>query len=153
MITDEQVRRIALFFLFSLMDEKIALQAAHRTVAQLKAQTSMNQPAAPSSMSDVDLIRILRKHHGHYQKLLPRNRPTGVPVGAWSLPEGLDLSAWIKFQKDALEHETVAIVLSRILGYPEETIAEGLNITLGTARYRIGKGVRQLGMVARGIKV
>jgi hypothetical protein len=153
---DEQVRRIALFFLFSLMDEKVALQAAHKTIAGLKAAGEAvsgsvthdftSTSGSSSATSAITIIAALRKMHDQHRKLVPRNRPLMIPNSAWSLPENVDAEAWIKFQKDSADTEIVAVVLSKILSYSDQDIAEGLNVSLGTARYRIGKGVRQLGM-------
>jgi DNA-directed RNA polymerase specialized sigma24 family protein len=151
MISDDLVRGIALFFLFSLMDEKAALLAAQKVVATLKAQQKPREKSDSSeSASRVALIKILRKTFEQQRKLQPRNRPTAPPSEAWVLPPELaDVKPWQKFQKDAADVEIVAVVLSRILGMTDHEIAEGLNISLGTARYRVGKGMRHLGSSLR----
>lgn len=144
MVTDEQVRWIALFFLFSLMDEKVALQAAHKSIAHLKATTSASLDPA-SSEAKVILIRTMLKDLEQYRKVISRQKITPVTEATWSLPDQFDLTAWAKFQKDASESEVVAVVLSRILGVSDSELAEGLGVTMGTARYRVGKGIRHLG--------
>jgi DNA-directed RNA polymerase specialized sigma24 family protein len=148
MISDELVRRTALFFLFSLMDEKAALLAAQRAVATAKAQQALG--AENQSFPRVALIRILRKTFEQQRKQQPRNQPTTPPSEAWVLPSDLaDIKPWQKFQKDAADGEIMAVILSRVLGMTDHEIAEGLNISLGTARYRIGKGMRHLGSCLR----
>jgi len=146
MVTDKQVREIALFFLLTLMDERVSVQAAQKTVSQLKA-TSLS-----AETSDKDLIRILRKIHDQHRKLLPRNRPSTTPQQVWNIPQTVAIGPWIKFQKDASEPEVMALVLGKVLRYDEAAIAAGLNISLGTAQYRIGKGVRHLGLIAKNAK-
>lgn len=150
MITDEQVRWIALFFLFSFMDESLALQSAHKTIAQLKA-TGVLKNGMPTgeSVSNVALIRALRKILEQQKKSLPRNRTVVPPDNAWIPPDHMDMGPWAKFQKAAAPEQLVAVILSRILKFKDHEIAEGLNVSLGTARYRIGKGVRQLGSFTR----
>ena len=150
MVSDEQVRAIALFFLLSLMDEKVALQASEKVIANLKTKKAR---AETESVSDEALIQVLRQSHDQHRHLVPRNRATDAPQAAWDLPDKFDLVPWIKFQREAGENEILAVVLSRVLGFKDDVIASGLNVSLGTARYRIGKGMRQLGVHARGARV
>ena len=149
MIADEQVRWIALFFLFSLLDEKTALLASETAVAQVKAIPANDSPLVDESARRVQLISILRKVFEQNRKALARNRPATLPETSWVLPEGIDLRTWAKFQKDSSDGEVISVVLSKILGFTDYEIAEGLHISVGTARYRIGKGMRQLGTSIR----
>ena len=144
MVSDADTRAIALFFLFSLMEEKVALHAAHKTVAHLKSHT-----APDAEVDRDDLIGVLRKMFDQHRKLAPRNQTSAPPDTAWKLPPGMDASAWSKFQKEAGENEIIAVTLSRLLSFSDEDIAAGLGISLGSARYRIGKGVRQLGAILK----
>lgn len=141
MLSDEQARGIALFCLFTLMDEKTALAAAHRAVAAAKAAA----PKASQSPSDTAIVTILRKTFDSHRKQLARNRPVEAPT-RWSFPPGVDAQAWTKFHKDSSDAEIVALVLAKILKFPEDAIAEGLNVSIGTLKYRLGKGMRQLGV-------
>lgn len=150
MITDEQVRWIALFFLFALLDEKTALAAAETAAAQVKALPVPEGPLVDESARRVSLISILRKVFETNRKALARNRPLVMSEGVWTLPEGIDLRGWTKFQKDSSDGEVIAVILSKLLSFTDYEIAEGLNISIGTARYRIGKGMRQLGTSLRG---
>lgn len=141
MLTDEQARGIALFFLFTLLDEKTALAAAHKAVAAAKAAA----PKPSKSPSETTIVTILRKNFDSHRKQLPRNRTIEMPT-RWKFPAGVDPLAWSKFHKDSSDAEIVAIALSQILKYPEDAIAEGLNVSVGTLKYRIAKGMRQLGL-------
>lgn len=144
MVSDSDTRAIALFFLFAFMEEKVALQAAHKAVASLKSRT-----ASGAKVGRDDLIEVLRKQFDQHRKLAPRNQTSAPPETAWRIPAGLDTVAWSKFQKEAGENEIIAVTLSRILGFTDEDIAGGLGISLGSARYRIGKGMRQLGLILK----
>lgn len=139
------VRGIALFFLFTFLDEKIAVSAAESATAQVKALPPTPGPLVDEMGRRVQLITILRKTFDQHRKLLARNRPLAMGDLVWTLPEGIDLRAWSKFQKDSSDGEVIAVVLSKILGFTDSEIADGLNISVGTTRYRIGKGMRQLG--------
>jgi hypothetical protein len=144
MITDEQVRWTALFFLFVFMDEKIAFQAAQKVVAQVKAQSGND-----SGLERVSLLKIIRKNYDQFRRHVQRNRPTLTPDSLWVLPSGFDIRPWVKFQKEAADGEIIAVVLSKLLGFTDLEISDGMNISIGTVRYRIGKGVKQLGLICR----
>jgi len=141
MVNDEQVRWIALFFLYALMDEKIALQSAHKAIASLKAKGYGGDTPA--------VVRAVKKVWDQQRKSMSKNRLAIAPESGWVLPDHVDIAPWAKFQKDAADDQVIAVVLSRILGFSDQDIAEGLNVSLGTVRYRIGKGIRQLGSVAK----
>lgn len=145
MITDEQLRWIALFFLFTLLEEKSAVAASETTAALIKAQPPRG-PLVEESARRVALIRILKKTFDQSRKSLPRNRVVpNADSDLWQWPVGLDSQSWIRFQKSSDDGEVIAVVLSRILRFADYEIAEGLNVSIGTARYRIGKGMRALG--------
>lgn len=139
MVTEEHVRKIALFFLFAFSEEKVAVEAAHKAVSSLKALQ-----AAPD---DADVVRVIRKSYDHFKKSTHRTRQPAEPMTSLVPASGVDPATWRKFQKDSGEVEIVAVILARILKLDEEAIAKGLNVSLGTARYRVGKGVRSLGLV------
>ncbi len=142
MVSSEQARDIALFFLLSLMDEKQALQAAHKSIAQLKAMNSIN-----GHYDRADVARVLRKAFDIHRKQLSRNRPTEMSDKVLSFPEGTDFATWQKFYRSSSDPEVTAIVLTQILGYSEAAAAEGFNVSAGTMKYRVAKGIRQLGAV------
>jgi len=148
LVTEQHVRKIALFFLFAFSDEKAALEAAHKAVASLKAAKASRKNESGAS-DDADVVRVIRKTYDQFKKSGRRARPTLEAAASLVPPAGTDLSVWRKFQKDSGEVETVAVILSRILKFDDEAIAEGLNVSVGTARYRVGKGVKSLGLIAR----
>lgn len=153
MVTESQVRRIALFFLFALLDTKASCEAAFRVVAQLKASGARGQ----TGVSDVDLIRLLIKtqksarHQLRQQTRAKGAESTSSTVGAeaWVPPSGLSLAPWQKFQREADELEVISVLLSNILGFGEDVVAKAMGVSLGTARYRLGRGVRHLGQITR----
>jgi hypothetical protein len=142
MVSSDQARDIALFFLLSLMDEKQALQAAHKSIAQLKAMNSID-----GHDDRADVARVLRKMFDIHRKQLSRNRPTEMSEKVLAFPAGTDFATWQKFYRTSSDAEVTAVILTRILGYPEVAVAEGFNVSAGTMKYRVAKGVRQLGAV------
>lgn len=143
MVSSDQAREIALFYLLSLMDEKLALSAAHKSIAQLKAM----KPREDGTHDRADVARLLRKGFDTHRKQLSRNRPTEMSEALLGFPEGTDLATWQKFYRSSSDAEVTAVVLARVLGYPEAALAEGFNVSAGTMKYRVAKGVRQLGNV------
>lgn len=140
MITDEQVRRTALFFLLTLMEEKAAIAAAHRTIADIKAQ----QPRG-NEVANAILVRELWQKLLIYRKQISRHVTHAASFAHWHFPEEIDFQPWSKFQREAAETEVAAVVLVRVLNFTELEIGAGLEIPQGTVHYRLGKGVRQLG--------
>lgn len=142
MVSAEQAREVALFYLLSLMDEKQALQAAHKTIAQLKSMNSVEGVYAHS-----DIARLLRRGFDAQRKQLSRNQPHEITAGALQFPEGTDFATWQKFHRASADGEITAVVLAKIFGYNEADMAEGFGVSAGTMKFRVAKGMRQLGAV------
>jgi hypothetical protein len=141
----DQVREIGLFFLMGFMDEKVALAAASRCVAKVKA----SQDSASTQLEAVEMIKICRDAWKTFRKQIPRNQPLTTPADSWVVPEDLDISIWARYQKDAADEDVMALLFSLVLGVSDQDLAEGFQTSVGTIRYRLGKGVRQLGLVVR----
>jgi hypothetical protein len=144
----EQARDIGLFFLLGLMDERVSLAAASRVIAKIKA----SEKTAMDLIPPADFIRACRESWKVHRRLIPRNQPVEFPTTAWILPPELDVSVWARYQKDAPDEDIMTILFSLVLGFSDEDLAEGFQTSTGTIRYRLGKGVRQLGLVVRGEK-
>ena len=141
----DQVREIGLFFLLGFMDERVALAAASRCVAKVKvAQESSGTP-----VETVELIKVCREAWKAFRKQIPRNQPLTTPSDRWILPPDLDISIWTRYQKDAADEDIMALLFSLVLGVSDQDLADGFQTSVGTIRYRLGKGVRQLGLVVR----
>lgn len=138
----EQAREIGLFFLLGLVDERVALSAAGRAIAQLKASEQDPIPV-------VSIIEVCRASWKTHRKHVPRNQPTYEPESSWTIPDGLDIEVWLRYQKDAPDEDIMALLFSLVMGFSDDDLAEGFQTSVGTIRYRLGKGVRQLGLVAR----
>jgi len=144
MITDELVRSIALFYFLSFLDEKVAVEASEKAITQLKAR---------GKSDDRSVVRLLWQCFEQFSKQVARRPLRTEPDIAWAVPPHLDLTPWAKFQQEAGKNELIAVLLSRVLGFTDESIAAGLGISVGTARHRIGKGMRHLGAHLRNVRV
>lgn len=146
MLSDEQARKVALFFLFTFMEEGVAVQAAHQAVARLKSMTKGDHQ---NSIQESTTIRVLMKGLDQHRKSLLRQRSGRQPGRVWVLEPQVDIALWNEFRKTASDGEVVAVVLARILSFSEEDIAEALNLSIGTIRTRVSRGIRQLGQINR----
>jgi hypothetical protein len=119
---EQEIRKIALFFFFATLDAKRALDFA------------------------VSAFSILHKGSlkPGFSKIL-RGRPNYNSEAGWILPTGVDLAAWTTFQKGASDEELLATIWSQILNISDHEIAKGLQVSVGTVRFRVAKGLRSLG--------
>lgn len=147
----EQARAIGLFFLLGLMEERVALSAAARAIAQLKAEYSeISRRDREQNLVPVDaVIKACHDSWKVHRKQIPRNQPSTPPEAAWKIPPNLDLATWARYQRDAPDEDVMTLLFSLVLGITDEELSDGFQTSIGTIRYRLGKGVRQLGLVAR----
>ena len=143
MLNEAQLRAVALFFYFSLQDEKLARQASSKSISLLvsKLKTSGHS----SEQLNPALVSITKKVWDSFKKSI-RNTQSAVSYeGGWILPQGMDLGAWRKFRKESLEEEFLIVIWSSILKLSDEDISQGLGMTVGTVRHRVGRGLKRLG--------
>lgn len=144
-----------MFFLLGLMEERIALAAAQKTVAQLKAsfpETAIKGRQS-ATVPTVDLVRACRASWKAYSQQAYdaiSNPSAASPAASWVVPADIDIAVWSRFQKEAPEDEVAAILFSLVLGVSDDDLAQGFETSVGTIRYRLGKGIRQLGLASRG---
>jgi hypothetical protein len=75
------------------------------------------------------------------------NRASLVQKTKYILPPGVSLGAWRQFHKEAADDELMSVVWSQIVGFEDSVISQGLGVSEGTVRYRVGRGLRQLGQL------
>jgi len=80
-----------------------------------------------------------------YQGRIKRGRPNTSFESGWLIPENVDFGPWREFQKLSSEDELLTTIWSKILRFKDEEISEGLGITQGTIRFRLGRALRKLG--------
>lgn len=128
------------------MEEKAAFQAAAKVVAELKAHSDPQKKEASPAM----VIQSCRQFWRVFKKETQRKHVslrTGI-VTQWKLPQGFDQTIWAKYQKDAPEEDLIVLLLISVFKFSEEEVAGGIQTSPGTVRYRLGKSVRQLGILS-----
>lgn len=144
MITERQIRSVTLFFLFAYLDERAALRAAQSAIASLKVRlpafATEDEIGARIAIIDTCASAFTRD-----KKHIRRGSSALTFESGWQLPAQTELAPWTRFHKDASDEELLAVLFSRVMGFSATEIANGLHISEGTARYRIGRGIHRLG--------
>lgn len=134
-------KSIAMFFFFALLDEKKAIGATSKAIKEFR-KLHAKKPEIPVNIHIIQAsLKIWSKHHVDFYK----GRQNLSFSSEWILPQGFDLNPWKEFQKNAPEVELIAVIWSKILKISEKEIAIAQNLSEGTLRYRIGKGLALLG--------
>lgn len=144
-MSDSDVKAIALFFFFTMLDEKRALHAAAQALELCERRLQAN-PGLNSNILIVSSTQKIWERHG---KKVVRGRPQFSLESGWRLPETLNLAPWKEFQKKTPDDELLALVWSKILNFSDQEISQGLGLTEGTLRFRVGRGLRKMGTYCR----
>ncbi len=130
---------VAKYFFFTALDERVSFSGSLKVLSELKAKNWID------SAHRSRWIEVLTKWRGRVFQLGPRTWTDQHSDKGFAFPPGLDFSHWIAFQSATDPTEVEAVLLSKILDFTDQEIAEGLGISLGTVRYRVGRGLRHLG--------
>lgn len=133
------VEAVAKYFFFSCLDEQLSFSASLKVLSELKARNWLEFDHRRH------WIQVLHKWKPKVQQLRPRSWNDSPLEKGYQLPQEFDLTVWVSFLTAAEEVEVEAVLLSRILAFDDFEIAEGLGVTTGTVRYRVGRGLRHLG--------
>ncbi|MCB0366088.1 MAG: hypothetical protein H6624_17830 [Bdellovibrionaceae bacterium] len=144
---EARVRSLALFFFFAALDERFAQAAAIKALR--KCQQRIKRASLPDEKWPSVIVHVTNTFFNKLRQ--SKRRPAAISYEAgWLIPEGVDLGPWMEFQKEADLEEFLAVLWSRVLGISDEGISEGLGVTVGTVRHRLGRGLHILGAVRRG---
>ncbi len=149
MLSESQVRSVALFFLYAVLDEHAALPIADKTSGILRSKLS--RVAEESTDAKRILISTCKTQFEKIKKSLSRGTMSMTLSNAFVLPDDVSLAAWVRFQKESPDDELLTVIFSRIMGFTEYDIAEAFEVSEGTATYRLGRGLRRLGEIQRGM--
>ena len=134
---------MALFFFYAISNEVSARSATIKSmhlVSKLgKRKAVKGRPFAAHVVEATN--RVWEKYHTN-QKSRTTDR---IESGSWLIPKDLDMGAWKQFYIQAEPDEMLAVIWSKILKFSDEDIAEGLGVTVGSIRHRVGRGLRLLG--------
>ncbi len=146
-MTEADVQSIALFFFFAFLDDQKAVEAATQALALGRAR----KQKSPQLKSSVAIVSATKMTWDKYKTRVSRGRPNTSVESGWLIPEGFDLGPWRDFQKSASEDELLTVIWSKILKMEDDDISEGLGITQGTIRYRLGRALRKLGSMTQNV--
>lgn len=143
----EFIEKLALFYYFCFLDEAKAQGYTAQTLKKInqnKIRKTANEGTASSPA--IELVRItqamMKKNKGKF-------KPTSLAFSSdyIQLPQNSNWGPWFEFRKKANDEDLSAVLYAKILGLPEEDIAVGLGLPIGTVRYRISQGLRILGHI------
>ncbi len=145
-MTEVDVKSIALFFYFAFLDDKKAIEASVQALAFGREK----KQKAPQTKDVVILVSATKTIWDKNKSRVNRGRPNTSIESGWVVPDEVDLGPWREFQKNASEDELLTVIWSKILKIDDNDISEGLSITQGTIRYRLGRALRKLGGMIQG---
>lgn len=130
---------VAKYFFFCSLDEQISFNAS------LKALTDLKHNDWLDHRHRARWVQVLSKWKAKLKSL--RGKPWTESKGdyGFALPGDFELGSWTNFLSAGEATEVEAVLLSKILKFSDEEIADGLGVTTGTVRYRVGRGLRHLG--------
>jgi hypothetical protein len=145
---EESLETIATFFFFAFLDEAVATENALKTAAQFKARLQKRPGATGHEMQSL-VVHLTNNAYQSHRKNLAKGHSLLSGEGGWLVPEGVDLSSWKQFHKEAPDNEMLVVLWSQVLGLPDQAISEGIGVTVGTVRYRVGHALQKLGAIHR----
>lgn len=140
-MNEAEIRAIALFFYVSLLDDRKAVEAAVEAAAIAREKIKRASPNKSSAI----IVSATAKVWEATQRKIERSRTNLSADSGWVLPQGLDLGPWREFQKNATSDELLVVIWAKILGFSVSDVSEGLGLSEGTVRYRLGRSLRKLG--------
>jgi DNA-directed RNA polymerase specialized sigma24 family protein len=141
MMSDAQIRALAVFFYFAFQDERLSELATGKAIVALKSRQRANE----AGDFFASLVSTTHKIWREYKKNIRSTQSAVSQTGGWLLPTGVDLGPWRQFRKESPDEEFLVIIWSQISKIPYESISKGLGITTGTVRHRVGRGLKRLG--------
>lgn len=146
-MTEADIKSIALFFYFAFLDDQKAIEASTQALALSRVRKQKNTHLKNSVL----VVAATRTIWEKYKPRISRGRPNTSVESGWLIPESVDLGPWREFQKSASEDELLSVIWAKILKISDDDISEGLGITQGTIRYRLGRALRKLGSMTQGV--
>jgi hypothetical protein len=65
----------------------------------------------------------------------------------WIVPQGIKMEPWRQFVKDTDPQIYLAVIWSHLLQFNDKDISDGLGVSEGSVRYRVGQGLKILGQI------
>ncbi|MGE4133695.1 MAG: sigma factor-like helix-turn-helix DNA-binding protein [Bdellovibrionales bacterium] len=133
------IETVAKYFYFLSQDENVTHAISFRVFEDLRRHDWL-EPGQKNHW-----IEVLHKWKGRLPRFHARPWRDQPREPAFQTPRDFDSLAWRKFLQSGDPGEVEAVLLSRILLFSDDEIAAGLGVSIGTVRYRVGRGLRHLG--------
>lgn len=144
---ESETKSIALFFFFAFLDDRRAIEASTQALTLAAAKKKKNPKIPEPVLLVMCTFTIWKKHH----LKITRGHTNLSNDAGWLIPSDFDMGPWREFQKLATQDELLTVIWSKVLSISEADIAQGLGISEGTIRYRLGRALRKLGSMAQGV--
>lgn len=143
--TRDVIGRAGLFFYLAFLDEARAKEATREIVKSLRRRGLHRANKDNSSLEE--LVQLI---HSYSNKHIDMARPTGTSFtsGELVVPPGISWSRWLEFRRHAERNDFYAVLLTRVLGISEGLVAKALQLSEGTMRFRVARGLRVLGQIS-----
>lgn len=146
MNTREVYHKIALFFYLASLNEKLATEQSIRAAQLIKRRKRLEKKHFDEETAIIEVCQSLLTESQVALKHKQLNLMNATTM-AW--PDHLDLTPWREFQKRGSFQDRIAVLWVKVIGMPISKVARALMQTEGTIRYRLGKGLAQLGQLNR----
>lgn len=130
---------VARYFFFSTLNEHLSFTASLKALTELKHNDWL-EPRYRAHW-----VQVLSKWKPKLKSLKGRDWTSNPQESGFIPPRDFNLDVWANFLQTGEATEVEAVLFSKILNFTEDEIAEGLGVTSGTVRYRVGRGLRHLG--------
>lgn len=145
-MTSAQIKSVSLFFFYSLLDEDLAQKSAKEVIELLRPKLKVKTEKDLTNPG-VILIHQCMTEYKRTKQALVQGKASLNQRTRFLLPPGVNIGAWRQLRKEIPEEEFIALIWSQVVGFDDSQIAQGLGITEGTVRYRVGRGLRHLGQL------
>lgn len=138
--------KMVLYFYLASLNEKQSVENAMKAsvLFQKRQKDEKNK-----FDEEVALIQICNLLFNESSQSINQKQLTILNASIFSWPDHLDLTPWREFQKRSSAQERLAVLWVHVLEISIEKLATSLNLSEGTIRYRLGKGLALLGQLNR----
>lgn len=127
------------YFFFLCLDEQVSFSASLKVLSELKSANFLDE------VHRAQWVQTIHRWKPKLKKIRGRKWSENPETAGFEFVAELELANWVSFMSAAETEEVEAVLLSRVLGFSDEEISQGLGVTEGTVRYRVGRGLRHLG--------
>lgn len=135
--------RTSKLFFFCFLNESWALATAKQVAADIVDHNYKNL-----NEIEAEVAQLKRINKVYLQHMKRKNQQGATPaLGNFEVPKTLDLGAWREFKRSTAPEDFYVTCLYYIGRYSPETISEVLQLTSGTVKLRLSRGVKKLGSI------